>query len=84
MMRKIISTMIVQTAFSRNETSLSGAFTSGITLTNGDRAFRNVEGNCLMPPAGSFGVEMGFTFKDTGRLGIAPIPQVGLLTHLPQ
>ena len=65
-MRKIIRIIAVQTNFSLKETSLSGAFTSGITLTNGDRALRNVEGNCILPPAGSFGVEMEFRFKDTG------------------
>jgi hypothetical protein len=57
---------IVQIAFSRNDTSRSGAFTSGITRTKGDRALRNVDVNLPDVSCRFFGVEMGFTLKDSG------------------
>jgi len=55
MTKKIIKTTRVQMAFSRKDTSLSGVLTSGITRTNGDNAFRNIDGKDPLSPAGFCG-----------------------------
>ena len=55
-------TTAVHTNFSLNETSLSGALTSGMTLTKGDKALRNIEVKYL-PPAGYFGSKDGAPLK---------------------
>ncbi len=56
MTRKMIRTTTVHTTFSLNETSLSGVLTSGMILTKGDNALRNVDGKDLFSPAGIFEV----------------------------
>ncbi len=64
--RNRISIIAVHTIFSLNETSLSGAFTSGITRTKGDRAFRKVDVNSVTSPAGFLGWGIDYAFKGNG------------------
>ena len=68
MIKNMISTNTVHIIFSRKDISLSGAFTSGITLTKGDSALRNNDVMSLHSPAGVISrIEIDLPFKNSGR-----------------